>query len=130
MSRQLIFAIAAGSALSGCCLGSGYYIPPPGAPLPRWEGAGLVQVHNIDPPQAPNNGKAEKAPRKSAAVASEDESLGEAKLIALKKYSEEWWSVRDAIDRAAEVRLTKKLVICRDCMPSTPEDATASITPK
>lgn len=63
-------------------------------------------------------------------MASGDASPKESELAALKPYSEEWWSVRDAIDRAAEVKLAKKLIICRDCMPSKPDDLTGSIAPK
>jgi hypothetical protein len=73
--------------------------------------------------------KPAKARKKTEAVAAGDES-SEAELAALKPYSEEWWSVRDAIDRAAEVKLSKKLIICRDCMPSKPYDQTGSISLK
>jgi hypothetical protein len=51
----------------------------------------------------------------------------ESALAGLKPYSAEWWSARDAIDRAAEVKLAKKLIICRDCMPSKPDDSTGSV---
>jgi hypothetical protein len=75
--------------------------------------------------------KPAKARKKTEAVASGDESSKkEAELAAQKPYSEEWWSVRDAIDRAAEVKLSKKLIICRDCMPSKPYDQTGSISLK
>lgn len=122
MSR-LIFVIAAGLALSGCCcLGSGCYIQPPSAALTRWAGLGPVPVrHNIKPA---------KARKKSEVAAFDEESSKEAELATLKPYSLEWWSVRDAIDRAAEIKLTKKLIICRGCVPSQPDDQTGSITPK
>lgn len=122
MSRRLIFVIGAGLALSGCCLGTGCYIQPPSAQT-CWAGLGPLPVRN--------NVKPAKARKKTEAVASGDESSKkEAELAALKPYSEEWWSVRDAIDRAAEVKLSKKLIICRDCMPSKPYDQTGSISLK
>ncbi len=71
-----------------------------------------------------------KARKKSEAVASDDASPKEADLATLRPYSEEWWSVRDAIDRADELKLSKKLIICRGCVPSQPDDHTASITAK
>ena len=66
----------------------------------------------------------------SAPVASEDNSPGEEELAKLRPYSKEWGAVRDAIDRAADAKLKKKLIICRDCMPPEPDDQTGSIAPK
>jgi hypothetical protein len=121
MSIRLAFVIGASLALSGCCTGAGYYIQPPPSALTPWGGFGpFPKTKNVKPAKA----------RKSEKVASFDDSPLEAELAALKPYSEEWWSVRDAIDRAAEVRLAKKLIICRDCMPSKPDDLTGSIAPK
>jgi hypothetical protein len=122
MNRRLIFVIAAGLALSGCCLGSGRYIRPQSRALTSWDGLGPVPVLNKVKPA--------RVRKKSEAVVFDDESSKEAELATLKPYSEEWWSFRDAIDRAAEVKLSKRLIICRDCMPSKPDDQTGSITPK
>jgi hypothetical protein len=60
----------------------------------------------------------------------EDNSPSEEELAKLKPYSREWGAVRDAIDRADDARLRKKLIICRDCMPPEPDDQTGSIAPK
>ena len=46
----------------------------------------------------------------------------------LKPFSNE--SINEALDRASEAKLGKKLIICRDCMPSTQDEQTGSITPK
>ena len=119
MNRRLIFVIATGLALSGCCLGSGCYIQPQSSALTRWDGLAPLPVRKVKPARVR---------KKSETVVSDDESSKEAELAALKPYSEEWWSVRDAIDRAAEFKLSKRLIICRDCMPSTPDDQTGSIT--
>jgi hypothetical protein len=39
-------------------------------------------------------------------------------------------SCLDAINRAADAKLKKKLIICRGCMPPELDDQTGSITPK
>ena len=122
MSRRLVFVIAAGLTLSGCCLGSGRYIQPSPLTLTSWDGrTPLPKRKHVKPANVRKTSKA---------VASDEDSLHEAELGALKPYSNEWWSVRDAIDRAAEVKLAKKMIICRDCMPKEPEDQTGSIAPK
>jgi len=113
---------AAGLALSGCCPGTGCYIQPPSSALTRWDGPGLFPKRNAV--------KRAKPRKKSVTLPSGDDSPQEAELAALKPYSKEWWSVRDAIDRADEVKLAKKLIICRDCIPSNPNDQTGSIAPK
>jgi hypothetical protein len=74
--------------------------------------------------------KTARAQKKTETMASGDASAKEAELAALKPYSKEWWSIRDAIDRTDEIKLARKLIICRGCMPSEPADQTGSITPK
>ena len=120
MNIRLAFVIGAGLALSGCCTGIGYYVPPPPTALTRWDGFGpALKVKHVKRAKA----------RKSETPVSSDDSPKEADLASLKPYSKDWWSVRDAIDRADEVKLAKKLIICRNCMPSTPdEDLTGSAT--
>jgi hypothetical protein len=122
MNRRLVFAITAALTLSGCSLGSECCIQPKTSTQTGWDGLGAVPVHN--------KVKFAKARKKSGTMASRGASTKESELAALKPYSEEWWSVRDAIDRAAEVELAKKLIICRDCMRSKPDDLTGSIAPK
>jgi hypothetical protein len=120
MNSRLVFVITAGLTLSGCCAGSVHYIPPPSSALTRWDGLGrLPKTKNVKPARAR---------KKIETVASGDASPKETELAALKPYSKEWWSVRDAIDRADEVKLAKKLIICRGCMPKEP-DQTGSIAP-
>jgi hypothetical protein len=117
-----MFVIAASLVLTGRCLGSERYIQPSTLALTNWDGLGpLPKRTSVKPP---------KARKINEAVVSRADSSEEATLIALKPYSTEWWSVRDALDRAAEVKLAKKLIICRNCMPSEPDDQTDSITPK
>jgi len=121
MSRRLVFVVGAGLALTGCCPGSGCYIQPPTSALASW--------HAVGPLPKRNNVKPAKIRKTSEAVASNDDSPNEEELAALKPYSKEWWSVRDAIDHAADVKLSKKLIICRGCTQSEPDDQTGSITP-
>lgn len=122
MSRRLVFVIAASLTLTGSCLGAGRYIQPPTGALTSWNGLGPLPKRNSVKPA--------KVRKTSEAVAYHDDSPNEMELVALKPYSTEWWSARDAIDRAAEAKLAKKLIICRGCMPSEPDDQTGSIAPK
>jgi hypothetical protein len=123
MSRRLVFVIAAGLALSGCCLGSGRYIQPPSLTPTSWDGG-------LAPLPKHKSVKRTKVRMTNKETASDDDSRDEAELAALKPYSKEWWSARDVIDRAAEVKLAKKLIICRDCLPKQSDDQTGSIAPK
>jgi hypothetical protein len=125
MSKRLAFAITAGLVLSGCSHGSGCYLPPPSSPLTYWDGLGSGPAANkvkSTKVRKSTNPQGMDGPTATGEAAPEEPALA-----GLKPYSAEWWSVRDAIDRAAEAKLAKKLVICRDCMPSKPDDSTGSI---
>jgi hypothetical protein len=117
-----MFVIGAGFALSGCCPGSECYIEPPIGALTRLNRLGPVPVRNHVKPA--------RARKKTVAVTSDDETPGDAELATLKPFSEEWWSVRDAIDRSDEIKLSKRLIICQGCFPPQPDDHTGSILPK
>jgi hypothetical protein len=45
----------------------------------------------------------------------------------LKPYSKEWTTMLNAINRAADDELRKRLIICRGCMPPEQEDRTGTI---
>jgi hypothetical protein len=120
MSRRSVFVIAASLAVTGCCLEGSCYIQSPTNTMASWDG--------LDSQPKGGNGKTAKIRKTSEPAVSNDASFNEAELAALKPYSIEWWSVRDAIDRAADVRLAQKLIICRGCLPSETDDQTASIT--
>jgi hypothetical protein len=120
MSRRLVFVIAASLAVTGCCLGGSCYIQSPTNTMTSWDG--------LDSLPKRGNWKTAKIRKTSEPAVSDDTSPNEAELAALKPYSTEWWSVRDAIDRAADVKLAQKLIICRGCLPSEPDDQTGSIT--
>jgi hypothetical protein len=128
MNRRLVFVIAAGLALSGCCFdGSGcyvHYVQPPTTGLASWDGLGPLPKRN-------KVKRAKRVPKTSVAVAaSEDKSPSEEELSKLKPYSKEWGAALDAINRAYDDKLKKQLIICRDCMPLEPEDQTGSIAPQ
>jgi len=119
MSTRLFFVIAAGLTLSGCCLGSGCYFQPPTGALASWDGLG--------PLPKPDHVKRAKVRTASKAVAPEEDSPSEEDLAKLRPYSKEWGAALEAINRAADAKLKKSLIICRDCMPPEPEDQTSSI---
>ena len=129
MNRRLLFVIAVGSALSGCCFdGSGCYVhnvQPPATALASWDWLGPLPKRNTVKKLA------KRLPKTSVAVAaSKDNSLSEDELSKLKPYSKEWHAVLDAINRADDDELKRKLVICRGCMSPEPNDQTGSIGPK
>jgi hypothetical protein len=125
MRRRLVFVIASGLTLTGCCLGSGCYAPPSSV-LTSWNGRSPVSKRkNVEHVKAHV-----KARKTSETATAQVDPPNEVELAALKLYSTEWWSVRDAIDRAAEAKLAKKLIICRGCMPMQRDDQTGSIAPK
>jgi hypothetical protein len=118
MSRRLLFVIVAGLALSGCA-GSGPYIRPPTTALANWDGSGPLPKRNHVKPV--------KVRKTSDDVVSRDSSPSEDELSRLKPYSQEWTAALDGINRAADDKLRKKLIICRGCMPSETDDLTSSI---
>ena len=125
MNKRLAFAITAGLVLSSCSHGSGCYLPPPNSPLTYWDGLGSGPAP--DKVKSTKLRKSTNAQGMDGPTATREAAPEESALAGLKPYSAEWWSARDAIDRADEAKLAKKLIICRDCMPSKPNDSTASI---
>jgi hypothetical protein len=120
MSGQLAFVIAAGLALSGCCLdGNICNIPPSTGALTSWDGLGpLYKRHHAN---------LMKVRKTIDTAAPEDDSPSEEDLAKLRPYSKEWGATLDAMNRAADAKLKKKLIICRNCMPPEPDDQTGSI---
>jgi hypothetical protein len=120
MGRRLGFVIAAALALGGCCH-DGYEYSVPRSSV-RAEFGALPKSHY---------GKQAKARSLSnAVVTSKDISPGEDELVKLRPYSKEWHVALDAINRAADEELKRKLVICRGCSPPVPDDQTGSLGTK
>jgi hypothetical protein len=120
MSRwRVVLVIAAGLAVSGCCIGSGCYTQPATHVLTSWDGLGRAPV--------PKEVKRIKGPKIREAAASEDTSPREEELSRLRPYSREWTAAFNAINAAADAKLKEKLIICQGCMPREPDDLTSSI---
>jgi hypothetical protein len=127
MSGRLVFVVAAGLAVSGCCIGTGCYVQPSVNALTSWDGLGSLPKRN--------HVKRVKVQKTSVAVASkavasEDNSPTEEDLAKLRPYSKEWGEVFDSINRRYDVELRKKLIICRGCTAPESDDRTGSIAPK
>jgi|KBSSwiStaDraftv2_1062776.scaffolds.fasta_scaffold1917317_1 hypothetical protein len=115
MSRRAVFVLAASLALGGCCF-DGCYMPPPTGPLASWDGLGpmpkpfhakLVRVKAHPPAQV---------------VAAAASVPSEADLANLKPYTKEWSIMLNAINRAADEELMRKLEICQGCLPPPQQD--------
>ena len=123
MIKRLALLTAASFILSGCCGGSQGYLHP--GMRDNW---GRLVPTPYQPIKARKKRVTEATRPKAPPL--EEASHQEQALDGLRPYSKEWWSVREALDRASEAKLGKKLIICRDCMPSTQDEQTGSITPK
>jgi hypothetical protein len=102
MARRLACAIAAAIALSGCCHDIGSYVPPSNA---QAKFAPLPKFHHVKRSKPISNTTL----TSNAIPPSGDE------LSNLDHGSTEWYAALDAINRAADDELRKKLVICRGC---------------
>ena len=120
MISRLVLVIGAGLALSGCCLGGGCYIQPPTNALASWDRLGPPL------PKRDHKGVRVKVQRTEAA-ASKESSPSEVELSKLTPYTKEWTAVLNAMNRADDDELRRKLVICRGCLPPEPSDQTGSI---
>lgn len=117
MNRRLGLVISAGLALSGCST-SAY----------RDDGPTLTATTiRAIAPRAPTRHKARTITARKDPAPHDEKALREAALAKFKPYSQDWWTVQDAIDRAEEADLAKKLVICRGCLSPNVDDETGSI---
>jgi hypothetical protein len=116
MVRRLAYAIAAGLALSGCCHDIGSYVPTSNA---QAKFAPLPNSHHVKRSKPTTNTML----TSDAIPPSEDE------LSKLDHGSTEWYAALDAINRAADDELRKKLVICRGCAQPATDVQLSSIWP-
>jgi hypothetical protein len=125
MSKRLIFVIAAGLSLGGCCLGTGCYEQPTTNARLSWDEHGPFP----DRFAAVSKRRVKRAivRKTNEALASDDASPNEEDLAKLRPYSKEWGAALEAMNRAADAKLRRKLIICRGCMPPEPGDQTGSI---
>ena len=118
MARRLAIAIAAGLSLGGCCHdGLGY-------------SASHTTFSEFGPAPKPHHVKRTRARHTGDPIVTSSEEIpqNEAELSRLKPYSREWHATLDAINRAADDELKRKLTICRGC--TAPDDQTGSLGPK
>ena len=121
--RFIVIALSA-SALAGCCVSSnGCYVPVPGVPT-AWDGAGArpgngAEAYDDAPRRQPRTRTAR--PKTEIIVGPITNAREEAA-----PHSEQEWAQREADDRAADARLTKQLMICRDCLPARDDDMSGS----
>src|SRR5258708_35573892 len=116
--RCIVFVVAA-VALAGCCASSsGCYVPLPGVPT-AWDGQGSRPGDGAQP-RHPRVAR----PKTEIIIGPIADAPAEAK-----PQSEEWWAQKEAADRDADAKLTKRLKICRDCLPPARDDnATGSVS--
>jgi|SRR4051812_252693 hypothetical protein len=126
--RVLAF-IGVALALAGCCAsGSGCYAPVPGVPT-AWDGTGVQPGESTTPRRQPRTARPKTeiivGPIEHASGASRPaSSTAPTELSA----SEKALNDKDAADREADARLTKRLMICRNCLPPvTGTDAVGAI---
>jgi hypothetical protein len=106
-------------ALGGCASSEGIrHESLTAGSLLAWDGLG----------SNPNQPKRSTIHRKpSAAMAVTSVLDHEAELASLPKYSTEWWQVHDTIEKQADTKLAKALIICRGCSSPESQDRTGSI---
>ena len=115
------FLIAALTLADCCALGNGC-VPVSGAPI-AWDGLGTAPTSDAQPgePQPKKHARTKReiiiGPLDAAATEQND-----------KVQSKDRWEQEQAADRDDEIRLKRKLVICRDCSAgeSARGDATSS----
>jgi hypothetical protein len=136
---RLFIVILGAVALSGCCMsGSGCYVAKEG-PLSAWDGRGTGPDDKQQPPEeqamtseqsmpaqqsktrmARPKGEMIIGPITRARADAKAEGKSEAKSRSQQDFDEQ-----QAADQEADAMLTKKLMICRDCMPSGRDAAAA-----
>jgi hypothetical protein len=110
------------TALAGCCVsGNGCYAPVANVPL-AWDGLGTAPTELGQPGE--NRARKTSRPKREIIVGPIDAVAAEPKP---KLEGREAYLAQEAADRADEDRLTKKLVICTNCMPRSKPEATGAV---
>ncbi|WP_291851785.1 hypothetical protein [Bradyrhizobium sp.] len=111
MQTKLIALLVAGFALSGCCA-SGTGCPSPSAGMPlAWDGLG-------EAPTADGEPGTETRPKRSTARSREiivGPLIERRSTSAAQSRPEEQWTRGPVEDREADARLSRQIMICRDC---------------
>ena len=107
ISRSIAFLFVA-VALGGCCVsGSGCYSPVPGTPI-AWDGLGPAPMENG------SEYKPKRASRPNTEIVVGPLN-GTAAQADPKSEPQDRWTQEQAADRDADAKLTKQLMICRNC---------------
>lgn len=127
MAGYFLLILAIASFLSGCCRDTRSFVQRSAYATSHPDGLPGVTVPR------PHYVKLSKS-RKfgfEVPVANEpkilDDVPSEDGLAKMAPYSKEWVAALEAINRAAEEKLKKKLVICRGCLPPALDDQSGSI---
>src|SRR4051794_526353 len=101
------------TALAGCCVaGNGCYSPVANVPL-AWDGLGTAPRELGQPSE--NRSRRTSGPKREIIVGAVEAAAAEPKP---QLKGREAYVQQEAADRAAQERLSKKLVICTNCMPA------------
>jgi hypothetical protein len=126
LPRLIVFVLAA-LPLAGCCMsGSGCYVATEG-PLSAWDGRGTPPDGVAPAPE--QQSMAPQQPKTRMSQPKTDVTIGpitRARADATPRTEREW-AEKEAADRDDDARLAKRLMICRDCMPSA-RDRNAAAT--
>jgi len=126
---RCIAFIATAVALAGCCVSSsGCYAPVPGVPT-AWDGQG-VRPSEGGEPQRRSTARAARPNTEmiigpitdaQGQVRSPSDKPSSGSSSSDKPKSEKQLNQDEAAERDADAKLTKRLMICRDCLPSARE---------
>ncbi len=119
IAKCIVFLVAALTLADCCALGNGC-VPVSGAPI-AWDGLGTAPTGDAQP--------LEPQPKKHAR-AKREIIIGPLDAVSTERDGnvrpKDRWEQEQAADRDDEIRLKRKLVICRDC--STGEAARKDVT--
>lgn len=125
ISKCMAFLVVALVLASCCASGSGCGAPP-GGPV-AWDGLGSAPTEDTQPADPRSNKMRSQREIIGAAEGQQDGRLQPRDRF--KDRSRETWEQQQAADQDDEMRLKRKLMICRDCGTSGPnrDDATANV---
>jgi len=127
MAERIVILLAMALCLCGCCGETrGYVQLSKNAGLER--GARAAVPVFLPTRHRPGSLRDASTGAANLQQVTRDEVPTEADLAKLKPYSKEWGTALEAMNRAADERLSKKLIICRGCLSPADEDRTESST--
>ena len=108
MILKCIAFLFAAVALASCCVsGNGCYTSSPGTPI-AWDGLGSLPAVNETEPKPKRTSR----PKTEIVVGPPNEASAQ---VDPKSQSQDRWTQDQAADRDADAKLTKQMMICRNC---------------